>query len=171
MIIDRFNDTIDVWVRALDEYDLYQLLIKPDHKTWSLGQIYIHILNDTHWYLQQIKNTVHNADHGSMEMNEGGKNLFDERSFPDIRIQGDADNAINLPQPESIAQINSGLDELRHTANLLWEELEKNAIIGKSKHPGFGYLNGYEWIQFAEMHMRHHLRQKERTDKYLKAVA
>jgi hypothetical protein len=41
---------------------------------------------------------------------------------------------------------------------------------GKSRHPGLGYFNAGEWLRFIEMHMRHHLRQKERIDAFLKTV-
>ena len=39
---------------------------------------------------------------------------------------------------------------------------------GKAKHPGLNYLNASEWLQFADMHMRHHLRQKKRIDDFLR---
>jgi hypothetical protein len=35
---------------------------------------------------------------------------------------------------------------------------------GKAGHPGLGYFSAAEWLQFAEMHLRHHFRQKERLD-------
>ena len=28
--------------------------------------------------------------------------------------------------------------------------------IGKTKHPGLNYFTAKEWLQFAEMHLRHH---------------
>jgi hypothetical protein len=40
----------------------------------------------------------------------------------------------------------------------------------KTKHPGFHYLNAIEWLQFIEMHFRHHLKQKKRIDKYLNSI-
>ena len=42
---------------------------------------------------------------------------------------------------------------------------------GKTKHPGLGYFSAEEWLQFAEMHFRHHLRQKKRIDEFLKMDA
>ena len=46
-------------------------------------------------------------------------------------------------------------------------EVEHFDITGKTKHPGLGYFDAREWLGFAEMHMRHHLRQKERIEKCL----
>jgi hypothetical protein len=38
----------------------------------------------------------------------------------------------------------------------------------KAKHGGFGWLNAREWLDLVEMHSRHHLRQKEELERYLK---
>jgi hypothetical protein len=40
--------------------------------------------------------------------------------------------------------------------------------IGKSEHPVFGFLNGFEWLQYSEMHMRHHLKQKQKIEGFLR---
>ena len=39
---------------------------------------------------------------------------------------------------------------------------------GKTKHPGLNYFNANEWLQFAEMHLRHHLKQEKRIEEFLK---
>jgi hypothetical protein len=44
----------------------------------------------------------------------------------------------------------------------------KSPFHGKTKHPGLGFFNANEWLQFAEMHLRHHLKQKERIEEFLK---
>jgi hypothetical protein len=38
--------------------------------------------------------------------------------------------------------------------------------IGKTKHPGSNYFTAKEWLQFAEIHLRHHLKQKKRIDDF-----
>jgi hypothetical protein len=35
---------------------------------------------------------------------------------------------------------------------------------GRAGHPGFGRLSAPEWVQLADMHLRHHVRQKRRID-------
>ena len=56
----------------------------------------------------------------------------------------------------------------------LKDELNKAAALvstrsgkGKTKHPGLHYFTAREWLQFADMHMRHHLRQKKRIEEFL----
>lgn len=46
--------------------------------------------------------------------------------------------------------------------------ISKSPFKGKTKHPGLDYFSAIEWLQFAEMHLRHHLRQKKRIDHFLK---
>ncbi|MDQ0430163.1 MULTISPECIES: hypothetical protein [Caryophanaceae] len=38
----------------------------------------------------------------------------------------------------------------------------------KVEHGGFGWLNAKEWHKLVDMHFRHHLRQKEELESYLK---
>jgi hypothetical protein len=51
---------------------------------------------------------------------------------------------------------------LKQDINDFAAALASNNFKGKIKHPGFDYFSASEWLQFAEMHMRHHLKQKER---------
>jgi hypothetical protein len=46
--------------------------------------------------------------------------------------------------------------------------ISESQFNGKTKHPGLGYFSAKEWLQFANMHFRHHLRQKKRIDVFLK---
>jgi hypothetical protein len=46
--------------------------------------------------------------------------------------------------------------------------ISKTLFKGKTKHPGLNYFTAKEWLQFAGMHLRHHLKQKKRIDDFLK---
>jgi hypothetical protein len=43
-------------------------------------------------------------------------------------------------------------------------------IDDETQHPGLYHFSANEWYQFAEMHFRHHVRQKKRIDDYLKKI-
>lgn len=58
MAIAELESTIDIWINALDHYDLDTLQRKPNKNSWSLGQVYIHILNDTNYYIHQIESCL-----------------------------------------------------------------------------------------------------------------
>ncbi len=53
MLIDDFNHTIDIWIKELKQYDFIQLCAKPSPKSWSLGQVYMHLIEDTNYYIEQ----------------------------------------------------------------------------------------------------------------------
>jgi hypothetical protein len=54
-MIEKFNDTIDLWIKALDNYTFTQLYTKPSAKEWSIGQVYVHLIEDADYYISQIK--------------------------------------------------------------------------------------------------------------------
>lgn len=47
MLIEDFNRTIDIWIKQLDQYSFKQLRAKPSPTSWSLGQVYIHLIDET----------------------------------------------------------------------------------------------------------------------------
>ena len=56
---------------------------------------------------------------------------------------------------------------IRKEVNELFASSEVAGATGKTRHPGLLYFNAVEWLQFAEMHLRHHFRQKKRIDEQL----
>jgi hypothetical protein len=92
--------------------------------------------------------------------------MFARNSFP-ARILEGPDNDSNIPQPDS-------KEEIAIRLILILDDINSNTVAsglsrstGKTRHPGLLYFSGPEWLQFAEMHLRHHFRQKERIDAFL----
>ena len=54
MTSERFNNTLDIWIKALQGYDYDQLTAKPSPTSWSIGQVYMHLLDDTSYHLVLI---------------------------------------------------------------------------------------------------------------------
>jgi len=79
----------------------------------------------------------------------------------------DKDNAY-LPQPNSKVQLLRDLIHIKEEMNQLAILIAETPFMGKTKHPGLNYFSANEWLQFADMHFRHHLRQKKRIDDFLK---
>ncbi len=168
MAIEKFNETLDIWMFELDSFSLDQLLAKPDDTSWSLGQVYQHLIEETNWYNEQIEISLNDIENTNIPMTLKAQKLFKEGSFPDKRILGDPLISENVKQPISIDQLQSDLEKLKARTNYIWEKMKKAISYGKSEHPGMGYLNCYEWLQYAEMHLRHHLKQKSRVENFLK---
>jgi len=162
-IADNFKRTVDFWINGLDQYSFAQLHAKPRLAGWSIGQVYMHLLNETAFYLGQARVCLSTNDHATDEATANAKMMFDSNSFPDEIIEGPPSNA-HTPQPEGKDQLKIGLLRLRNEAVEIGALISSSTFRGKTKHPGLHYFSAAEWLQFADMHFRHHLRQKERID-------
>jgi len=58
VILGIFNQTIDDWISELESYRLEKLLLKPTPESWSLGQLYIHLIDQTKYYFEQIEDCL-----------------------------------------------------------------------------------------------------------------
>jgi hypothetical protein len=164
-----FNNTLDIWIDALDRYDLKQLLTAPSSQSWSLGQVYVHIILETTFYLKQMMICASSEAFATEKMSDEGKEMFCNNAFPDAVLEGPPSND-HVTQPESKEYLRDRLINLKAEAGRLSVNLQASRSRGKTKHPGLHYLSGGEWLQFAEMHLRHHFRQKSRVDSFLKGL-
>ncbi len=161
-LIDNFNRSVDSWIADLDNFNFDQMTRKPDADSWSLGQVYMHIINETDYYIEQIEACKNNSTNISNEMTDAGKAMFTNNAFPEIKIKGDPASINKIRQPVSAPALKSDMLALKQRMNQAAQALSSASIAGKTQHPGLGYFSGPEWLQFADMHLRHHLRQKER---------
>lgn len=162
------NNTIDTWFTALNHYSFPQLLLKPSAVSWSIGQVYMHLIENTDWFFGQIKICISCNGNEHEEASPAGKQMLLNNSFPDMQLEGPPDNDLT-PQPNSKKQIYDELMRQKEEIAILAAQIRTSPFKGKTKHPGLDYFNANEWFQFAEMHMRHHLRQKMRIDEFLKS--
>jgi hypothetical protein len=164
----QIDNIINAWINELEHYSFEQLCAKPPG-SWSLGQVYMHLVADTDFYLKQAKACFNSVDHLDEEASAIAKEMFLNNDFPDAIIEGAPSNAY-LMQPESKEQLMKDLLNLKEELNRLGILIPQTIHKGKTKHPGLGYFSAEEWLQFAEMHFRHHLRQKKRIDAFLKVL-
>ena len=161
--LTRFNTTIDQWIAFLDHYSLEQLRCLPPAGGWSLGQVYVHLINDTGYFLDQMQTAAQDREHENEEMHNNAKRILEKDALPDMLIDGPATNTF-IPQPANIEALREGLFSLRNKAISIVTKIGPSVPGGKSQHPGFLYFSAPEWLRFAEIHLRHHLRQKQRID-------
>lgn len=154
----QLTHALDQWVAFLDDYSLEMICRPTPAAAWSLGQVYVHIIDDTSWYVEQVVIALSGDDHYDREMTEEGRQIL-AHGFPEIQIAGPATNTV-IPQPESLDVLKKGLLAIRDQVM----GLQLNEARGKTQHPGFGYFTAAEWLRFAAVHMQHHLRQKKRID-------
>jgi hypothetical protein len=166
MKTEQLKHTIDNWIKELDQYTINQLWSQPSLNTWSLGQVYMHLIGETTYFIEQVKICAATNDNETEEASQDAKTMFLNNCFPDEIIEGPPSNAYT-PQPRSKEQVINRLAELKNEIDTVEILISKNVCKGKTKHPGLNYFNAVEWLQFADMHFRHHLRQKKRIDEFL----
>ncbi|MFM9951540.1 MAG: hypothetical protein ACKV1O_26640 [Saprospiraceae bacterium] len=99
MHLAKLNETLNIWITALQDYDFNTLVTKPDPETWSLGQVFLHLISETNYYIGQIEYCLTHHENSSEQMAENGLLMFANNEFPDERIKNDAPSAQNIPQP------------------------------------------------------------------------
>ena len=166
MLIDDFNHTMDCWIEAIQHYSFEQLRVQPGANSWSLGQVCMHFVNDSSWFIEQIKICISNNRNAGKAMSPFTQAIFAGNSFPDEKLTNPSN--VNIPQPESKETLLQLLVNLKNEMNNAAIQISNSALKGKTRHPGLHYFNANEWLQFAEMHLRHHLEQKKRIDEFLK---
>lgn len=166
ILVNAFNETIQIWIDFLDDYTLETLCQKPDDNSWSLGQVYTHLIDDTAWFAEQMTAAMQTNADSEKEMHDSARIMLKNNAFPDIMIQGPATN-IYIEQPESKDEVRERLLAIKTEINNLYASFNPAKAIGKTRHPGLLYFNTLDWLQFAEMHLRHHFKQKKRIDEKL----
>ena len=167
MLIENFRNTLDIWIKELNNYDFTSLQTKPSTASWSLGQLYIHLIEETNYYIKQINICLTSNKNKVNQSTTEAKTMFSNNCFPDERIEGAPQHRF-IQQPANKEQLARDLVHLKDVIDTIELLMSKSIFKGKTKHPGLGYFNASEWLQFAEMHLRHHLRQKKRIDDFLK---
>ncbi len=90
MIVEAFSTQIKLWIDDLDCYEFEKIIINPNPNSWSISQVYMHIINDTAWYFDQAEGCFGNDNHKLESKNPAGVMLFEENGFPDVKILSEA---------------------------------------------------------------------------------
>jgi len=165
----KLEETARLYIQEVERYDDQQFNLKKEETTWSVGQMYEHLVSSAYnLFFRKIKACL-THQYGSLEgeKNKDGMKLFAHGSFPPIKIA--------IPEawrgPQNIAhprlEYTTLLANFLTDTKQLGQEVAKDDGTYKTNHPVLGMLTAIEWYQLLEMHFRHHLRQKEELDAYL----
>ena len=163
----KFEKTLAKYFEKLDGYSEEQFLQKPNENSWSLGQIYVHvILANDHFFLKQADKCLNKEEtKNGRGKNLAGKVIFLINGFPNIKFKMPKSVEVPPRQPESIASIREKLNASLEQVKTIENRLDEYDTDEKTRHPAFGYMNAGEWYRFSEIHFRHHLRQLKRIEK------
>jgi len=165
-IAQSLQESIRFWNQSLDEYTAESWNQSPGRDQWSIGQICQHLLESTEYFLTTVDKCLQSDQHEDETYLPAAMRIFEMNQLPEIRLQGPPSNA-HTRQPAGKEDIRVGFNQLLQKVDHTREMLKQKKGRGKYKHFGLGYFNGREWFQFAEMHWRHHLHQKQRLDSWL----
>jgi hypothetical protein len=162
-------EQIDIYEKSLSQYSEADFLRKPSEDAWSVGQVYMHLLDATRFFhAKQVETAMSSDAHAGEGKNFRflmAKTFFG--GFPPIQIKVPPTPEYTPPQPQSKAFVAENLEKLKAFTQDLSEKVAQSKSKGKTKHPAFGYLTAQEWFWMIPKHFKHHLRQKGRIDEFL----
>ena len=158
------------WLKELDFYGTNQFKKKVDSTTWTIGQIYDHLLiysQDVH--IKAIQECLQMKDindkkeskslKGTIQFMVGGYLPFKHKSNP----------YKEPTQPLSTEKVKDDFYRFLKVLYKVAKEIDYKKPMKKVKHPSLGYLSAEEWFQLIEMHFSHHLRQKKKLDQEVRS--
>ncbi|WP_339274609.1 DinB family protein [Paenibacillus sp. FSL W8-0426] len=171
-VLQSLEETIGQYLSELNNLDMEQLLHKRCEEEWSVGQMYMHLIQSALFmHLKNVDQCL--ADHDFSwstvgEKTEEGKAVFKLGSFPQVRIRVPASPQYTPQQPQNKEQLTDGLNRVMERMKSKEPDLYQAPDHKKVPHPRLGELNAKEWFMLIEMHYRHHLLQLERLKNDLK---
>ncbi|MGG4496220.1 DinB family protein [Brevibacillus reuszeri] len=157
-------EIIEFYKKELSGYSLEQIRFISKPGVWSLGQMYDHLIEETHYYLDQVEKCASANKAIRQGKTEVGEEWFESRSFPPIKMKGPG-----MPNnPENIADLMCGLNQVLERMSEWDKKIGSINPLYKEIHDGFGWLNAQEWFDLAGMHFRHHIHQKAELEQMLK---
>jgi DinB superfamily len=141
---------------------------KQTEESWSIGQVYQHLIKGTMFFHSKFaEDALASNDNSGASKTMPGKISFLIGGFPPIKIKVPPTPEYTPPQPKSKEAVIEDFQKLKLILKDLGDKIDASSSIGKTKHPGFGYLTAMEWYKMIDMHFKHHLRQKKRLDQFL----
>jgi hypothetical protein len=171
-IVSRFNKKANEWLVDLRLLDKEVIQIKPTEKSWSLAEVYDHVMRVSRSYqIPNLKKSVTESAERKKRKNKYGIAIFDfgYRKNVHIKMEG-------FPKPlvENFTPIKRDKDELVRDfllfikeVNDLQEILEKSSKENKQYHLMLGDINTKEWFSLIEFHIWLHDKQRNKIKKYL----
>jgi hypothetical protein len=123
----------------------------------------MHLIDSTGFFVEQMREAMATDADRDKDMHDNAQGYFRQNAFPDLQLNG-PDTGKPIRQPDNIEELQQCLTFIGDEVQELVGNFETSNAGGKTRHPGLLYFTALEWLQYAEMHLRHHLRQKARID-------
>lgn len=171
--LQRFEEITKHYIQELNGFNMEQLKRQPSENEWSIGQMYLHLINASlYMQLRNVDHCMTQSEDSVVsrgEKTEVGQAVFDQGGFPPVRIQVPPSPQYTLGQPESKEQLVQGLNAVMRRMKEIEPTIKNAPLQNTVSHPRLGELNAKEWFMLVEMHYRHHLHQNDRLKKDLES--
>ncbi|MCU0446166.1 MAG: DinB family protein [Microscillaceae bacterium] len=166
-ICQTYQELIEVYTQSLNKYAENQFNYKKADYIWSLGQMFEHLVITHNFFVYQTKNCLEQRK-GQIggDKTEIGENIYRYGTLPPIKITIPEKYRGLEPVAQTIAFYKGALTKMITEFQALAEPISQDAGEYKTFHARFGMLNALEWYKNAEMHLRHHLRQKQELEEF-----
>lgn len=165
----NFIKAIDTWSEVLDNYTDTLFALKPNEESWALGQVCQHLISSTRRVFIVINKCLASNANEFEHKTEAGEKAFASNILSEVKVKVPISIQAIPMQPENRKVVKEEFEELKKIFGTLAVIINNSSSNGKEKHPVLGFLNAKEWLQTVEMHFRHHLKQKEDIDGFLKS--
>nr|WP_326188031.1 DinB family protein [Exiguobacterium indicum] len=157
------NELFTYYLQELDCYEPEALIHHLVHDTWSISQMYDHLIVVSHEYLDEVE-SCRFAPVTTSGKSPFGEQLFAVGAFPATPIR--LPDAMNAPPNETdqVEQIRTRWLQLIDRHVTLATIAQATPVDQKTQHGGMGWLNAAEWYALVSYHLAHHRHQKRRLD-------
>ncbi|MCB0388781.1 MAG: DinB family protein [Winogradskyella sp.] len=171
--IIRFNKKAQEWLNFLELIDEDTVLKNPHPKSWSLSELYDHVVKVAITY--QIPNALKEmTDERELKkaQNPFAFLLFDLNVLPRLNIK--MENfppdlvAKFTPEKHSKAEVITNFKRLIELVHETAQQLNNVTKTDRTYHPMFGTITAKKWFRLIEIHLRHHDKQRFRILKQLR---
>lgn len=163
-LIASLKETIEEYQHRLDHYSDQVFTTKPSPDSWSMAEVYSHVLGANLRGLKAVEYCVKGkAEPTAVGLNELGQKLFDIGSFPPGKYDApDALKAVveNIHKEEAKALVAKNLQRIFEIQGV--DEANPDYKI---EHPRLGFLTAPQWVKFVLIHSNHHLEQLNRIER------
>jgi len=171
-LLTRFNSKAQEWLSDLKMMDDALMHVRPDSKSWSLAEVYDHVMRVARSYqIPNLKKSLTVTAELRKRKNKYGIAVFNlglrknihmrMESFPKPLVE--AFTPIKRAKSDLVQDFTSFVGEV----NELEEILVKSKKENKQYHPMFGDINTKEWFALIELHIWQHDKQREKIKNYL----
>ncbi len=167
---EKFLPVAKYLLKELEYYGENQFKKKTAASTWTIGQLYHHLIQGTYDnHIQAIRDCMAEKEGSKL----GGKTFFGLLvytlgAYPATKWKSLRPDYVPS-QIESPAKAKDMMFGFLKEMQKLAAEIEKRGNNKyKVRHPKFGMLTAKEWYKLIAMHQKHHLKQKNRIDKILR---